>query len=160
VLPYGPQKGGTDARCAIGTGAQDISTTDLVVHPRSHNTFVSVMRGQGTGAAPALLRVDGAGTIVMVPTHSMKFAKLELPNAPTANPNDRRNARGSAITDMAFSDGKLWIAGLSSEEFSSKLRSGPYPFSSIDRGTSVEIFHAITASWRPGRRSTPFCPIH
>ena len=71
----------------------------------------------------------------------MKFSKLELPNAPTANPNDRRNARSSAITDMAFSDGKLWIAGLSSEEFSSKLRSVPYPFSAIDRGTSVEIFH-------------------
>jgi hypothetical protein len=99
------------------------------------------MRGQGAGAAAALLRVDGAGTIDMVSLQSMKFSKLELPNAPTANPNDRRNARGSSITDMAFSDGRLWIAGLSSEEFSSKLRSVPYPFSSVDAGTSVEIFH-------------------
>ncbi len=125
----------------LGTGAGDISITDLVVHPRSHNTFVSVMRGQGAGAAPVLLRVDGAGTIDLVSMQSMKFSKLELPNAPTANPNDRRGARSSAITDMAFSDGKLWIAGLSSEEFSSKLRSVSYPFSGIDRGTSVEIFH-------------------
>jgi len=125
----------------LGTGAGDISITDLVVHPRSHNTFVSVMRGQGSGAAPALLRVDGAGTIDVISMQSMKFSKLELPNAPTANPTDRRNARSSAITDMAFSDGKLWIAGLSSEEFSSKLRAVPYPFNAIDRGTSVEIFH-------------------
>ena len=125
----------------LGTGAGEISITDLIVHPRSHNTFVSVMRGQGSGAAPALLRVDGAGTMDVISMQSMKFSKLELPNAPTANPNDRRNGRSSAITDMAFSDGKLWIAGLSSEEFSSKLRSVPYPFSAIDRGTSVEIFH-------------------
>jgi hypothetical protein len=125
----------------LGTGAGEISITDLVVHPRSHNTFVSVMRGQGSGAAAALLRVDGAGTIDVISMQSMKFSKLELPNAPTANPNDRRNARSSAITDMAFSDGKLWIAGLSSEEFSSKLRAVPYPFNAIDRGTSVEIFH-------------------
>ena len=125
----------------LGTGAGEISITDLIVHPRSHNTFVSVMRGQGSGAAPALLRVDGAGTMDVISMQSMKFSKLELPNAPTANPNDRRNARSSAITDMAFSDGKLWIAGLSSEEFSSKLRSVPYPFNAIDRGTSVEIFH-------------------
>ncbi len=125
----------------LGTGAGEISITDLIVHPRSHNTFVSVMRGQGSGAAPALLRVDGAGTMDVISMQSMKFSKLELPNAPTANPNDRRNARSSAITDMAFSDGKLWIAGLSSEEFSSKLRSVPYPFTAIDRGTSVEIFH-------------------
>ena len=125
----------------LGTGAGEISITDLIVHPRSHNTFVSVMRGQGSGAAPALLRVDGAGAIDVISMQSMKFSKLELPNAPTANPNDRRNGRSSAITDMAFSDGKLWIAGLSSEEFSSKLRSVPYPFNAIDRGTSVEIFH-------------------
>jgi hypothetical protein len=134
---------GIDQKIAamLGTGAGEITITDLVVHPRSHNTFVSVMRGQGTGAAPALLRVDGAGTIDVVSTQAMKFSKLELPNAPTANPSDRRNARGSAITDMAFSDGRLWIAGLSSEEFSSKLRSVSYPFNAIDRGTSVEIFH-------------------
>ena len=125
----------------LGTGPGEISITDLIVHPRSHNTFVSVMRGQGSGAAPALLRVDGAGAIDVISMQSMKFSKLELPNAPTANPNDRRNARGSSITDMAFSDGRLWIAGLSSEEFSSKLRSVPYPFNAIDRGTSVEIFH-------------------
>ena len=135
---------GIDQKIAamLGTGAREITITDLIVHPRSHNTFVSVMRGQGTGAAPALLRIDGAGTIDMVSLQSMKFSKLELPNAPTANPNDRRSARGSTITDMAFSDGRLWIAGLSGEEFSSKLRSVPYPFSSIlEASTSVEIFH-------------------
>src|SRR5438034_9892734 len=42
---------------------------------------------------------------------------------------------------MAFLDGRLFVAGLSNEEFSSKLRSLPYPFSSADPGTSVEIFH-------------------
>src|SRR5262245_38597223 len=140
---------GVDQKIAAMLGAGEITITDLVVHPRSHNTFVSVMRGQGTGAAPALLRVDGAGTIEVISTQSMKFSKLELPNAPTANPNDRRNARSSAITDMAFSDGRLWIAGLSSEEFSSKLRSVSYPFSAIDRGTSVEILHC-----KPGQLDT------
>jgi len=125
----------------LGTGAREITITDLVVHPRTHNAFVSVMRGQGTGASPALLRVDGAGTIDMVSMQTLKFSKLELPNAPSANPGDRRNARANSVTDMAFTDGRLWIAGLSSEEFSSKLRAVPYPFNSIDAGTSVEIFH-------------------
>jgi len=125
----------------LGTGAREITITDLVVHPRTHNAFVSVTRGQGTGASPALLRVDGAGTIDMVSMQTLKFSKLELPNAPSANPGDRRNARANSVTDMAFTDGRLWIAGLSSEEFSSKLRAVPYPFNSIDAGTSVEIFH-------------------
>ena len=42
---------------------------------------------------------------------------------------------------MAFIDGRLYVAGLSNEEFASKLRSMPYPFASVDHGTSVEIFH-------------------
>ena len=42
---------------------------------------------------------------------------------------------------MAFVDGKLIVAGLSNEEFASKLRSFAYPFVAADPGTSVEIFH-------------------
>ena len=42
---------------------------------------------------------------------------------------------------MAFIDGRLYVAGLSNEEFSSKLRSVPYPFATVDNGASVEIFH-------------------
>jgi hypothetical protein len=125
----------------LGTGPREITITDLAVNPSSHNAFVSVMRGQGAGAAPALFRVDGAGTIDLIALQSMKFSKIELPNAPAANANARRSARSDAVTDMAFADGRLWIAGLSSEEFSSKLRSVSYPFNTIDRGTSVEIFH-------------------
>jgi hypothetical protein len=45
------------------------------------------------------------------------------------------------ITDMGFADGRLWVAGLSNEEFASKLRAIPYPFTNVDRGTSVEIYH-------------------
>ncbi len=42
---------------------------------------------------------------------------------------------------MAFVDGKLVVAGLSNEEFASKLRTVPYPFAAVDAGTSVEIYH-------------------
>ena len=42
---------------------------------------------------------------------------------------------------MAFDNGQLIVAGLSNEEFASKLRSVKYPFSAIDPGTSVEIYH-------------------
>jgi hypothetical protein len=125
----------------VGTAATEISITDLAVHPTTQNTYVSVMRGRGNDAAPALFRVDGAGKIEMLSLQSMAFQKVELPNAPVANPGARQNPRASSITDLAFADGKLWVAGLSNEEFSSKLRAIPYPFSTVDAGTSVEIYH-------------------
>ena len=42
---------------------------------------------------------------------------------------------------MALVNGRLVVAGLSNEEFASKLWSVPYPFAATDRGASVEIYH-------------------
>ena len=125
----------------LGTDVREVTVTDLVVHPKTRNAFASVMRGQGNNAQPALLRIDGAGKIEVVAFGDIKFSRIELPNAPAANPSDTRNARTQSITDMAFVDGKLYVAGLSNEEFSSKLRSVSYPFAAVDNGTSVEIYH-------------------
>ncbi|MBI4264684.1 MAG: hypothetical protein HY657_09930 [Acidobacteria bacterium] len=125
----------------LGTGAREITITDLAVHPRTRNAYLSVMRGQGEGAAPALFRVDGNGAITMVSMQTVRYQKVELPNAPAANPTARQNPRTQVVTDMAFADGRLWVAGLSNEEFASNLRAIPYPFASVDTGTSVEIYH-------------------
>jgi len=133
---------GLDATLAglLGTGAREIQITDLAVHPRTKNAYVSVMRGQGAGATPTLFRVDGAGKVEMVTLTSLKFQKADIGNAPAATAG-ARNPRANVVTDMAFSEGRLWVAGLSNEEFASKLRAIPYPFASVDAGTSVEIYH-------------------
>jgi len=125
----------------LGTDAKEIIVTDMVVHPRTKNAYVSVMRGPGTAGKPALLRVDGAGKIEVVSFENLKHTKVTLPNPPAAGTNPQRDPRQQSITDMAFSDGRLYIAGLSNEEFASKLRSVKYPFATADNGTSVEIFH-------------------
>jgi hypothetical protein len=97
------------------------------------------MRGTGADAKPVLLRVDGDGKIAVVALDRVKYSKVTLPNPPAAEA--ARNQRADSITDMAFVDGKLIVAGLSNEEFASKLRSVPYPFTAAEPGTSVEIFH-------------------
>ena len=125
----------------LGTEAKEILITDLAVHPKTKNAFISVMRGQGTAGKPALLRVDGAGKTTVVALDALKYTKVALPNAPDAGTNPQRNPRMQSITDMTFMDGRLYIAGLSNEEFASKLRSVKYPFAAVDNGTSVEIFH-------------------
>ena len=134
---------GIDQKLAglLGTAVGEIAITDLAVHPKTQQAYVSVMRGRGADAAPALFRIDGAGQIQLVTLQSVKFQKVDLPNAPVANPGARQNPRSNSVTDLAFSDGKLWVAGLSNEEFASKLRAVPYPFNTIDAGTSVEIYH-------------------
>ena len=124
----------------LGTGAREITITDLAVHPATRNAYVSVMRGQGAGAVATLFRIDGAGQIASVPLSSLAFQRVDIANAP-ASVATGRNPRASVITDMAFTDNRLWVAGLSNEEFASKLRAIPYPFTTVDGGTSVEIYH-------------------
>jgi hypothetical protein len=133
---------GIDAQIAsmLGTDAKEVQITDLAVHPKTHNAYISLMRGTGADAKPALVRVDGAGKIEVVALDGLKMTKATLPNAPAAAAG-QRNPRMESITDMAFVDGKLVVAGLSNEEFSSKLRTVPYPFATVDAGTSVEIYH-------------------
>jgi hypothetical protein len=124
----------------LGTTPASITITDLAVNPTSHNAFVSVMRGQGAEAQPALARVDGSGQVTLVSFDTVKFTSVALPNPAAVNATGR-GGRTQSVTDMALVDGRLVVAGLSNEEFASKLWSVAYPFATADRGTSVEIYH-------------------
>ncbi|MYI75247.1 MAG: hypothetical protein F4057_07985, partial [Acidobacteria bacterium] len=148
----------------LGTRADNLLITDLAVHPSTRNVFISVMRGTGAGARPVLLRVDGAGDMTVVSLDQVPYSSVELPDPPGEQtdmllkngngipiPNYPSNQATEyplnlfgvqTITDLAYTDGRLYVAGLSSEEFASKLRSIAYPFTGVDRGTSVEVWHA------------------
>ena len=125
----------------LGTDALQVTVTDLAVDARTHNSFVSIMRGQGPAARPALLRVDGAGKISTIDTGSLQFTSVDLPNLPPAGGDGRSNQRAQAITQVKYANGRVWASGLSNEEFASKLWSVAYPFTKADAGTSVEIYH-------------------
>lgn len=126
----------------LGTAAEEIQINDLAISPTSRNAFLSVSRGRGASSLPVLLRIDGAGTIDVIALDELGYTEIALPNAPASNPGARRNPRASSVTDMSYLDGQLFIAGLSNEEFASKLRSVNYPFTTANAGTSVEIWHA------------------
>ena len=131
----------------LGTDARELTITDLAIHPVSKNAFLSAQRGQGSSARAVLLRVDGAGEIHVVSIDKLEYTMIEIPNAPDADPNARRDPRQATITDIVYIDGRVFIAGLSNEEFASKLRSVKYPFDSMDGGTSVEIYHGAHGAW-------------
>jgi hypothetical protein len=118
----------------LGTVASDILINDIAVNPASGNVYVSVSRGRGNNSAPALIRVDGSGKISEVKLAGAKFAKANLNNVAAGN------QRNQAITDLAYDHGKVIVAGLSNEEFASKLRTLDFPFGKSD-GASVEIYH-------------------
>ncbi|MGE0757051.1 MAG: hypothetical protein AB7O38_08525 [Pirellulaceae bacterium] len=143
----------------LGVQPRDVMINDLVVNPASGNAYLSVSRGRGPDAAPVLLKVDSSGKFSEVSLKNVPFAKAALPNPPAPGGEGRNNRRAMAITDIAYVDGQVFIAGLSNEEFASNLRSIPFPFQKVDSGASVEIYHGAHGAYEtrsPVRTFAPF----
>lgn len=152
---------GIDGKIAalLGTTAKDILINDVIVNPASGAVFLSVSRGRGPKGAPVILRISPSGKLAEFSLKDVKFSKVALSNAPAPGGTGRRNRRGQSITDLAFVENRLLVAGLSNEEFASKLRALPYPFAEGDKGTSVEIFHGAHGKFEtrsPVRTFVPF----
>jgi hypothetical protein len=127
----------------LGTDPKQVQINDLAVNPLSGNTYVSVSRGRGPDAIPVIVRITADGKLEELALDNVRFAKAEVPNAPNPGPAVRgEDPRTAAITDLAYVDGRVFLAGLSNEEFSSRLITIPFPFSSegVD-GAAVEIYH-------------------
>ncbi len=163
-----------DARVGsfLGCAADDVVIRDVAVHPVSHNVYLSVQRGRGDAGQAVLVRIDRLdGSITDVPLDRVQVAEVTLADAPAEQDERldvtlplgeegeelqvgertirilRRPIRTSTVTDMAYVDGTLLVAGLSNEEFSSRLRRIPFPFTSQATATSLEIFHVSHGKW-------------
>jgi hypothetical protein len=136
----------------LGIEAKQLQIVDAAVNPLSGNTYLSVARGKGPDAKAVLLKMDRAGKISEFAVKDVKFASATLPNA-------SEKKRVEAITHLGFAGGKVYVAGLSNEEFASKLRAIPFPFSDVDKGASVEIFHGSHGGLETGSPVRTFAPF-
>jgi len=127
----------------LGTEPQKVMINDVAVNPASGKAYLSVSRGKGPDATPVILRVGADGKIDEVSLENVKFAKAEIPNPPSAGAPAKKgqSPRGESITDLAYVDGRVFVAGLSNEEFSSRLISLPFPFAEQADGAAIEIYH-------------------
>lgn len=147
----------------LGTSADQILIDDLAIHPVSRNAYLAVSRGRGPDATPALVRVDGNGKLKSVALENVKYSRAELPDAPidgvVGEGRRRSNPRLESITDIAFFQDRVLVAGLSNEEFASTFRAIPFPFQTVGQGTGVEIYHGAHGRFEtrsPVRTFVPF----
>jgi hypothetical protein len=127
----------------LGIATEDVVINDMVVQPNSQNVYLSVSRGRSVDAMPVLIRVNRKQEVTEIKTDNILFSKADIINAPGVDDKTTWGApkRPMAITDINFYDGILLVAGLSNEEFASKLRRISFPFKNNESSASVEIFH-------------------
>ena len=147
----------------LGTAADQILIDDLAVNPISRNIYLAVSRGRGADATPVIVRIKPDGQPEQVSLDNVKFSRGELPDAPTdgvvGQGQRQSNPRRESITDIAFLEDRVLVAGLSNEEFASTLRAVPFPFKTVANGTSVEIYHGAHGRFEtrsPVRTFVPF----
>ena len=146
----------------LGTKSDQIVIEDLAVNPISKRAYLAVSRGKGPDAVSVLVRVKADGQPELVSLDKVRFSRAELPD-PAADAmveagKKQQNRRLEAITDIAYVDGKVLVAGLSNEEFSSSLRAIPFPFKTVARGTSVEIYHGAHGQFETRAPVRTFVP--
>jgi hypothetical protein len=136
----------------LGTTAKQILINSLAVNPASGAAFLSVARGKGPDAAPVIVRIDREGKPTVLPLEEIRFAKAALPNA-------TERQRQEAITQLAYVKGRVFVAGLSNEQFSSTLRSIPFPFTKANKGANVEIYHGSHGRFETNSPVRTFVPF-
>lgn len=172
-----------DTRLAayLGCSRDDVFIRDMAVHPSSQNVYLSVMRGSGADAVPVLIKVGMDGALSEVPLEDVAFSQTVIENAP-AQKDERTDARvvqGNregewvpewslriardrlrtvTVTDMAYVDGLLIVAGASNEEFSSALRRIPFPFNGDKLTNSLEIYHVSHSKYETASPIRTFVP--
>jgi hypothetical protein len=150
----------------LGVERDDVLIRGIATHPVSHAVYLSVARGRGRQAGAVVVRVGADSELSIVELDELPVTSFELDDAPAADDarldtlldgsdeaSRPREFNGvtldvarvpltrSTVTDLAWIGGDLVVAGMSNEEFSSRLRRVRYPFDGSAEATSVEIFH-------------------
>ena len=137
------------------TKQTDVKVNDMAVHPSSGAVYLSC----GTSAGPMVVSISG-DEIKAVDIGSSKHSKIELTNVPAPGGEGRRNKRGQCITDLAFLDGSLLVAGLSNDKAASKMRSISFPFAKTDSGSSIKIYHGAHGAEETRSPAQTFVPLN
>ncbi len=124
---------------ALGTTKEKITITDMAVNPLSKKLYIGLQNSDGT---PVIVKLEGE-KIEAVSLKEVNYSSIALNDVAAEDAKDARgrSLRVSTISDMGFANGKVLISGLSNKEFSSSLRSIPFPFTDRQEMASLEMYH-------------------
>lgn len=159
----------------LGADAKDVLIHDLAVNPVSKNAYLTVSRGKknftkewalanDAANANVLLRITPAGAIDEVKLDKVKHTWVEIANPiaegkPAASwKKAPESERADAVSDMRFANGKLYVAGLSNEEFASTMRVYDYPFTAGAASVRLEVYHGAHGKWETESPVRSFLP--
>ena len=127
----------------FGTTYDKIVINDMVVHEPSQQVFLSVERGRGVDALPALVKLNH-GRLEVLDLDAIPHTQIAIPNEPDSKAMlEFETQRSFAITDVKYYKGEIFVTGVSNQRFASTLHRIPYPFNTHVSTSTVEIWHPV-----------------
>jgi hypothetical protein len=156
----------------LGATPADIMIHDLAVDPLSKRPYLAVSRGRAAwnsqwllpndvADATVLVRFDAEGKPEVVDLSSVRHARVSLPDVVDAAKTvewKKTSMRADAITDIAYADGTLYVAGLSNEEFAASMWKVAYPFAGPVSVTTIENYHGAHGKYETEAPVRTFVP--
>lgn len=157
----------------LGTSAENVLIHDMAVNPLSQNLYISVSRGKAkwishwetpnnVEKADILIKIAPDGAISEASLKEVEYSSVSLPSPIDAAVEHRWKKgvklRSEAITDIEFLDNKIFVSGLSNEEFSSALWTAEFPFTEEAKINTLEIFHGAHGKWETASPIRSFLP--
>src|SRR5580658_464796 len=136
---------GLDQKLAalLGTTIDRIVINDMAVHQPTQQIFLSVERGRGTNAIPAIVKVNH-GRLEILDLDRIPQSQVSIPNEPDAKAMLEFDPQQMyAITDIEYYNGEVFVSGITNQRFASTLHRIPYPFNSTLATCTVEIWHPV-----------------
>jgi hypothetical protein len=157
----------------LGATPADVLVHDMAVNPLSKNVYFAVSRGRAKLDSPwvlpndvadatVLVKLDEAQRFSVVDLGSVAHVRVDLPSpvdpAKKHGWKEGQSLRSETITDLAYADGALWVAGLSNEEFASTMWRAPWPFGGKVAITTIENYHGAHGKYETEAPVRAFVP--
>lgn len=120
-----------EAKLAEAADAESITIVDMAVNPASGKIYFST-NGQ-PGNQPKVLRLDADGSLAPVDLGDSPYVRMTLPTSD--------NAQLRNVTDLAWGNHSVIVAGQSAEEFANKIFQIPIP---LEHGVNAQFYSAET----------------
>ncbi|MBV9763631.1 MAG: hypothetical protein JOZ48_02200 [Acidobacteriaceae bacterium] len=127
----------------FGTTPDKIVINDMAVHQPSQQVFLSVERGRGTDAIPAIVKVNH-GRLEILDLNGIPHTQIAVSNEPDSKAMLEFDPQQMyAITDVKYYNGEIFVTGISNQRFASTLHRIAYPFKGRMATSTVEIWHPV-----------------
>lgn len=127
----------------FGSTPDKIVINDMAVHESTQQVFMSVERGRGPDALPAIVKLNH-GRLEVLELGNIAHSRVAIQDEPSSTAMlEFDPQRMYAITDVKYYNGEIFVTGVSNQRFASTLHRIPYPFDGRTSTSTVEMWHPV-----------------